>query len=262
MANVSLAKQVATLAAASVVEHAGFAGSAHGSDLWSCCPAQPLDEWEILVRLWLKGTAGVLAGVTILATPAVAGAAPGTDIARIERLKDQLPAGYEAQIVSKTTIASGAFDSAIKDALDNAEVTPPECQPAAHGGIPTMAGSTVDMVIAARDADQIVLAAVQTPAPMSTRSSDNGCEAFTMSVPGQFEGSGESVAAPQISGVRTRGVHTVIHITKPGGEQTEDMTMYVARIDSTHAVTAVGTAGVDNAALQQLFRTAVAAVKA
>ncbi|WP_170914936.1 MULTISPECIES: hypothetical protein [unclassified Mycobacterium] len=52
------------------------------------------------------------------------------------------------------------------------------------------------------------------------------------------------------------------HSTEPGQEQTQDTTtIYQAQLDATHVVSAAGTAGVDDADLQQLFRTAVTAMR-
>ena len=218
------------------------------------------------MKAWVGRIAALVAGVPMVLASGVAVASPGMDISRIEAVKDQLPPGYSP--VPRASVASIIPDRLLKDSandlINNAVVTPPECVRTAPDSVRRIAGSRSDFVVAFNDGHQLLMATgIETPSSIPPRSVPPACATFTVLVPGKYGATVDLIPAPPVAGsVFTMGARVSTHSTEPGQEQTQDTTTtYQAQLDATHVVSAAGTAGVDDADLQQLFRTAVTAVR-
>lgn len=191
------------------------------------------------------------------------------DIAKIDTIKDQFPAGYDVESQPKTTVTQEMLD-AMKGVFDSATFEPKECADQLLGAIPQVAGSTMQSVTGTKKGGEtsdplsrtsISAAAVETTQPIPEDKTGGKCDKFDLSISGQAEGHGEKIDAPAIEGVKTEGSSTSIKISMGSMQTTMDQVSYSAKIDDHHAVSVSGTGDVDRNDLADIFVKAVNAVR-
>jgi outer membrane murein-binding lipoprotein Lpp len=178
-------------------------------------------------------------------------AASSFDIAKIDAIKDQFPAGYTVEVQPKTTVTQAMLDQ-MKGIFDKATFTPQECADKMLGAFPQVTGTSMQGVTGAKgngdpmSKTMIIAAAMETVSPIPA---------------GMAEGTGEKIDAPAIDGVKTTGTSTNIKISAPGMEKEMVQIAYSAQLDDHHAVSVSGMGDVDRNELSDVFVKAVNAVK-
>ncbi|CPV85043.1 DUF5642 family protein [Mycobacteroides abscessus] len=207
------------------------------------------------------------AGTSASSSAATSAAAASTfDIAKIDAIKDQFPAGYTVEVQPKTTVTQQMLDQ-MKGIFDKATFTPQECADKMLGAFPQVTGTTMQGVTGAKDgADpmsktMIIAAAMETVNPIPADTTGGACDKFTLSIAGMAEGTGEKTDAPAIDGVQTTGTSTSIKISAPGMEKEMAQVAYSAQLDDHHAISVSGMGDVDRNDLSDVFVKAVNAVK-
>ncbi|MBB4855762.1 hypothetical protein HNP40_003171 [Mycobacteroides chelonae] len=202
------------------------------------------------------------------ASSATSSAAPASsiDIAKIDTIKDQFPAGYTVEVQPKTTVTQEMLDQ-MKGIFDKATFTPQECADKMLGAFPQVTGTSMQGITGAKGgADpmsktMIIAAAMETVNPIPADTTGGACDKFTISIAGMAEGTGEKIDAPAIDGVTTSGTSTSIKISAPGMEKEMAQVAYSAQLDDHHAVSVSGMGEVDRNELSDVFVKAVNAVK-
>ncbi|MBA0048867.1 DUF5642 family protein [Mycobacterium sp. NPDC050853] len=208
------------------------------------------------------------AGSSASSATSTAAAASGIDIAKIDTIKDQFPAGYTATVQPKTTVTQQMLDQ-MKGVFEQATFTPQACADKMLGAMPKVTGTSMQGVTGTKGGDpanpmsknMIIAAAIETVNAIPEDTSGGECDKFTLSLAGMAEGTGEKIEAPAIDGVKTTGTATSIKVSAPGMEQSMEQTTYSAQLDDHHAVTVSGMGDIDRNDLSDVFVKAVNAVK-
>ncbi|TDZ92065.1 MULTISPECIES: DUF5642 family protein [Mycobacteriaceae] len=193
-------------------------------------------------------------------------AASSFDIAKIDAIKDQFPAGYTVEVQPKTTVTQEMLDQ-MKGIFDKATFTPQECADKMLGAFPQVTGTSMQGVTGAKgngdpmSKTMIIAAAMQTVSAIPEDTTGGACDKFSLSIAGMAEGTGEKIDAPAIDGVKTTGTSTNIKISAPGMEKEMVQIAYSAQLDDHHAVSVSGMGDVDRNELSDVFVKAVNAVK-
>lgn len=193
-------------------------------------------------------------------------AASSFDIAKIDAIKDQFPAGYTVEVQPKTTVTQAMLDQ-MKGIFDKATFTPQECADKMLGAFPQVTGTSMQVVTGAKgngdpmSKTMIIAAAMETVSPIPADTTNGACDKFSLSIAGMAEGTGEKIDAPAIDGVKTTGTSTNIKISAPGMEKEMVQIAYSAQLDDHHAVSVSGMGDVDRNELSDVFVKAVNAVK-
>lgn len=195
-------------------------------------------------------------------------AASSIDIAKIDSIKDQFPAGYTVELQPKTTVSQEMLDQ-MKGVFEQATFEPKECADKMLGAMPKVTGTTMQGVTGTKDGEaqtpmsrtMIIAAAIETINPIPEDTSNGQCDKFTLSLAGMAEGTGEKIDAPAVDGVKTTGTATSIKVSAPGMEQSMEQTTYSAQLDDHHAVTVSGMGEVDRNDLSDVFVKSINAIK-
>ncbi|MGH3724181.1 MAG: DUF5642 family protein [Mycobacterium sp.] len=208
------------------------------------------------------------AGSSASSATSTTAAASSFDIAKIETIKDQFPAGYTVEVQPKTTVTQQMLDQ-MKGVFEQATFTPKDCADKMLGAMPKVTGTTMQGITGTKAGEagnpmsktMIVAAAIETINPIPEDTSNGQCDKFSLSLAGMAEGTGEKIDAPAVDGVKTTGTATSIKVSAPGMEQTMEQTTYSAQLDDHHAVTVSGMGDVDRNNLSDIFVKAVNAIK-
>ncbi len=189
------------------------------------------------------------------------------DIAHIANVKSDFgadfkvtsvgPTGIDPRLLAPQTIPPGmTFDPAECGKAATQQVLPPGVQG-------NMAATTAE-----GDGNRFIAIAVETSQAVPVNDPAQNCQKVDIGGPG-IRGLVETVDAPQISGVRTRGTHRVLQTTVDGKPRTGELYNYVASFGTFLVIVTANplvvpdkpVTPVDTQRARDLLTAAVAAVK-
>ena len=197
-------------------------------------------------------------------SPSSSGAAPAAaspyDIARVDNVQGDFPAGFEAEPHPTKALSQQDIEHSGVVALTKATINPPQCRsliipPYAEPTVGTHAAGTK----AEGDQGSIDVVALRKDQPLPASPLPAGCDKVTMSGAPQVSGTAERIPAPTIPGVTTTGVKI-----SPADEDDDPDYIYTAALDNQTSVAVIGSTADDlnpQQMLSDLLVKATAAVR-
>ncbi|WP_160118025.1 DUF5642 family protein [Mycobacterium sp. MFM001] len=167
-------------------------------------------------------------------TPAAAAPA-GYDIARVDNVKNDFPAGFAPEAEQPKTLAQHDIDSSGITAFTKAQIDPPQCRSMViPPNVEPSVGAQAAGVRGEGDQGNIYVVALRLPQPVPAGQPPAGCDRVTLSGDPQAAGTAERVPAPHIDGVTTTGV-------KLSADASDDPDyIYTAALDDQTSVVVMG----------------------
>ena len=181
----------------------------------------------------------------------------GFDISRIDQLANQFPPDSEVTPIPHTTVNQEEADT-LAGLRKEFSYDPPQCGALLSKSSHLGAGSQIQGV-SARKPPQIVILAVESPAPVASDPKIAGCDRVTFTVPNEARGTAERIAGPAIDGATTTGTKTHVDLTTPEGPKSVDETTFRAELSGRVEIAVAGKA--DPARLEELLTKAVIAIR-
>ncbi|UMB70919.1 DUF5642 family protein [Mycobacterium paraterrae] len=188
------------------------------------------------------------------------GPAVDYDIARVNNIKGDFPAGFTAAPEAPITLTRDDIDNARVIPFTKAVYAPPQCRALV---IPTyvepVVGAQAAILSAEGERGEIFVAAMRLPHPVEVSPPPPGCGHVAMSGSEESSGTAEAVPAPQIEGVTTTGVRL-----KPAADSSPGGYVFTAALSDQTSVAVMGGTETDlhpQQLLSDLLVKAVAAVR-
>ncbi|MEZ0366157.1 DUF5642 family protein [Mycobacterium sp. pUA109] len=194
-------------------------------------------------------------------SPAATSAAPAVDydIARVDNVKDDFPAGFNPQAEQAKTLSQADIDGSGINAFTGAQVDPPQCRsliipPYAEPSV----GSQAAGIRGEGDQGNIDVVALKLPQPIKATPPPAGCDQVTLSGSPEASGTAQPVPAPTIAGVTTSAAKLSVN----SGDDPDYV--YTAALDDRTTVVVMGGTDPDlnpEQVMSDLLVKAVAAVR-
>ena len=201
-------------------------------------------------------------GGTQASEPAGSTSSPAVhyDIARVNNVKGDVPAGFATAPGAPITLSQDDIDNARVIPFTKAVYAPPQCRALVIPPyVEPVVGAQAVILSAEGDRGEIFVAAMRLPHPVEVGPPPAGCGHVTMSGSEESAGTAEAVPGPQIAGVTTTGVKL-----NPATDPTAGGYVFTAALGDQTSVAVMGGAASDlhpQQLLSDLLVKAVAAVR-
>jgi hypothetical protein len=192
--------------------------------------------------------------------PSSSSSAVQYDISRVNNVKSDVPAAFEAAPGTTTTLTQDDIDNARVIPFTKAVYSPPQCRALVIPPyVEPVVGAQAAILSAEGEHGEFFVVAMRLPHPVPVSPPPTGCGHVGMSGSEESTGTAETVPAPRITGVTTTGVRL-----KPATDTTPGGYVFTAALGDQTSVAVMG--GADDALhpqqlLSDLLVKAVAAVR-